>query len=309
MQKERKKVGRLAPTPSGRLHLGNVYAFAAAWLSVRQMDGRLLLRMEDVDHQRARPAYADAIRRELDWLGLPWDEEVTAQSERRYEPVLEALQAHTYYCSCTRRMLRPYGGLYPGWCRNRKLQQGALRFRLDDHQRIGFHDGVFGFQEQQPAQTQGDPVLRRRDGLYTYHLAVVADDIADGVTEVVRGADLLNDTGLQVALWRALGQTTPQWRHTPLVVGPDRRKWSKSQHTLHLDALQAAGWRAADVCRTVLPWLGLPPFDHWEDALPMFAWTNIPRAAIRMKDDPILAPHPKDGLAWRFEMLHPFAPS
>ena len=248
-------VGRLAPTPSGGLHLGNLCAFAAAWLSVRKAGGRLLLRIEDIDRQRSRPAIADGQRRDLEWLGLGWDEEVTPQSQRDYAPWLGRLAGRVYRCTCTRKQLRPHGGVYPGTCRDKKLTEGTTRFRLTDTSHP-FHDRRWGPVVATPSQF-GDPVLVGRDGTPTYNLAVVADDIADGVSEVVRGADLRDYTGVQIALWQALGATPPAWLHAPLILGPDGRKLSKSHGAMELASLREIGWSPADVWRLVLPWLGL----------------------------------------------------
>jgi glutamyl/glutaminyl-tRNA synthetase len=274
-------VGRLAPTPSGRLHLGNVCAFAAAWLSARAQGGRLLLRIEDVDRVRADRAVEDSLRDDLIWLGLTWDEETPRQSERDYAPVLAALTPFTYRCDCTRAAIQAAGGVYPGTCRDRGLTEGAIRFRLPDEP-LAFVDRARG-PHVTDLRLMGDPVLRRRDGLYAYNLAVVADDLADGVTEVVRGEDLLDQSAVQICLWRALGQEPPTWLHSPLILGEDGRKLSKSHGSAHIGELRAAGWTVADVWRQVLPWLGVPPGIGLEDAIPLF----LPSA---VRQGPITAP-------------------
>jgi len=275
-------VGRLAPTPSGRLHLGNVCAFAAAWLSVRAQHGRLLLRIEDVDRARANEAVEASIREDLLWLGLEWDAETARQSSRDYDSALAALADQTYYCSCTRAEVQDGGGVYPGRCRTRGLRDGAVRFRLPD-ERITLQDRARGPHTVDLA-TMGDPVLRRRDGLYAYNLAVVADDRADGVTEVVRGEDLLDQTAVQICLWRALQATleaeTPTWLHTPLIVGADGRKLSKSHADVHVGDLRAAGWTQADIWRHVLPWLGLQPVEQIQQAILHFRATAVQRGPI-----------------------------
>ena len=294
-----KKVGRLAPTPSGQLHLGNVCAFAVAWLSVRKQNGRLLLRMEDVDYQRARPAHADAIRRELNWLGLHWDAEVLPQSQRDYRPALARLSDRTYFCQCSRRELRPYKGRYPGFCREQGFQKGAVRYHLEETSKVDFTDQIFGPQCPFPARTHGDPVLRRHDGLFTYNLAVVADDIADGVSEVVRGADLLDYTGVQIALWRALGAAPPCWLHTPIILDANGKKLAKSQQSVHVEMLQAAGWSPKAVCRTVLQWLGLPQHDTWSEAIADFHPANISRAPVYVLNNEAAVPSPKKGFLWK----------
>ncbi len=261
-------VGRLAPTPSGHLHLGNVTAFAAAWLSVRSAGGRLLLRMEDIDTVRARAYVEDGIREDLRWLGLSWDAEVPRQSVRDYRLAIEALRPHTYRCTCTRAQIKAAGGRYPGTCRDAGHVEGALRLRLPDGP-VHFVDRRFGPRDVDP-NLFGDPVLVRSDGLVSYNLAVVADDLTDGVTEVVRGADLLDFTAVQLHLWRWLGEREPTWLHAPLVLGPDGAKLSKSHGSTEVRALREAGWDPARVWRTVLPWLGLEPVGAIGDAVARF---------------------------------------
>jgi glutamyl/glutaminyl-tRNA synthetase len=274
--------GRLAPTPSGHLHLGNVCAFGAAWLSIRASGGRLLLRLEDVDLGRARPEVVDGIRLDLRWLGLDWDEEVPPQSHRDYERWLEVLGGATYRCVCSRAQVRAAGGVYPGTCREAGHADGAVRFRLPPGE-VDVVDRRFGHRHVDPGAF-GDPVLRRRDGVFAYNLAVVADDLLDGVTEVVRGADLLDYTAVQVRLWEALGGTPPTWMHAPLILGPDGRKLSKSHGSTEVRALREAGWSPTDVWRTVLPWLGLK-HAHVHDAVGAFRADVGPRGPVALEDD------------------------
>ncbi len=263
-------VGRLAPTPSGRLHLGNVCAFAAAWLSARADNGRLLLRIEDVDRDRARPELEQALRDDLAWLGVTWDEEVARQSARDYAPALARLAPRLYRCLCTRAMRDlplPAGAGCPGACADLQHTEGALRFRLESGI-VSFVDRRRGLQRSDP-RAFGDPVLVRRDGMASYNLAVVADDVADGVTDVVRGSDLLEYAAVQTQLWHALGAPPPRWLHTPLIVGRDGRKLSKSHGSAHVGAMREAGATPADVWRVVLPWLGLRGASL-ADALPLW---------------------------------------
>jgi len=238
-------VGRLAPTPSGHLHLGNALAFGAAWLSVRNAGGRLLLRIEDIDRSRSRPGIAESQRGDLLWLGLEWDAEVPRQSERVY--TTEGLD--TYRCDCTRRQRQER----PCPHRHQPSVEGAVRFR-SARRPVAFEDRAQGPQLHVPDQ---DPLLVRRDGEPGYPLAVVLDDLRDGVTEVVRGGDLLGPTAVQVELYRALGRTPPTWLHVPLLLGPDGRKLGKSHGSTELRALREAGWTAADVWRRLLPLLGI----------------------------------------------------
>ncbi|MEQ1502495.1 MAG: glutamate--tRNA ligase family protein [Myxococcota bacterium] len=258
-------VGRLAPTPSGRLHLGNALAFGVAWLSVRARSGRLLLRIEDVDRQRARTEIERSIREDLRWLGIDWDEETPPQRLRDYTPWLDRLRASTYRCTCSRREV---AGPYPGTCRGAAHAEGGIRFRLPPGE-VTWVDRRFGPRTIDPNQF-GDPVLMRRDGVATYNLAVVVDDLCDGVTEVVRGADLLDYTAVQLHLWRAFGATPPSWLHAPLVLGPDGAKLSKSHGSTEIRALAAAGATPADVWRRLLPALGLGGFDHLHAAVGAF---------------------------------------
>lgn len=239
--------GRLAPTPSGHLHLGNALAFGAAFLSTRDAGGRLLLRIEDLDRGRARDEVAQGQRDDLRWLGITWDDEVTPQSRRRYS--LEGLAV--YRCACNRatRLLRACR------CRDEPATSGAWRFRVPDGP-VTVVDRARGAVELRP---DDDPIVMRADGEVAYPLAVVVDDARDGVTEVVRGADLLDATAVQLRLHEALGLAPPTYLHVPLLLGPDGKKLSKSHGSTEIRALRAAGWSADAVWRFLLPFLGLPP--------------------------------------------------
>ncbi len=262
-------VGRLAPTPSGHLHLGNALAFGAAWLSARSVGGRLLLRFEDVDRGRARPEVEAGQRADLAWLGIDWDEEVSPQRDRDYRPWLQALAPTVYRCACTRARVAAEGfradGGCPGGCRDTPRVGGRVRFRISPGE-VVISDRRFGTNRVDPARL-GDPVLQREDGTFSYTLAVVADDLQDGVSEVVRGADLLEQVAVQSQVWSAFGATPPTWLHVPLVLGEDGKKLSKSHGSTELRALRAAGWSATEVWRVVLPWLGLSGADSLSSAL------------------------------------------
>jgi glutamyl/glutaminyl-tRNA synthetase len=237
------------------LHLGNVVAFAAAWLSARVAGGRLLLRFEDIDRARARGDIQQAQRDDMRWLGFDWDEETQPQSARDYANGLRRLKPDCYRCQCSRKDRQATGGIYAGTCRDRGHTHGALRFRLRSvEERV--KDRLYGELRVDPTR-YGDPVLQRADGGVNYNLAVVVDDIRDGVSEVVRGADLLDYTAVQMQLWRALGHRPPSWLHAPLILGPDGKKLSKRHRSVSVADLRQQGWGPADVWRAVLPWLGL----------------------------------------------------
>jgi len=240
-------VGRLAPTPSGHLHLGNALAFGAAWLSARQAGGRLVLRFEDVDEGRARAEIEASQRDDLRWLGLDWDEELPRQSSRTYP--LGALP--TYRCDCNRAQ-RLAGACR---CRGEEKSEGRVCAALPKGQ-VSFEERALGRCVGVP---DGDPVLLQASGAATYTLAVVLDDLRDGVTEVVRGADLLDATPTQVALYGLLGEAPPTYLHVPMLLGPDGKKLSKSHGSAELRALRARGIPPEAVWAQLLPLLGAPP--------------------------------------------------
>jgi len=249
--------GRFAPSPSGRMHLGNAFSALLAWLSVRSSGGRMLLRMEDLDPDRCRPAYLQQLREDLLTLGLDWDEEQTYQSLRNeaYESCFSRLEALglVYPCYCSRAELHaasaPHASdgqpVYAGTCRSltpaqrqEKTRNPAWRLRVPEED-TAFVDGLQGEYRENLARDCGDFILRRSDGVYAYQLAVVCDDAAGGVTQVVRGRDLLSSTPRQMYLQRLLGYATPQYYHVPLLVSPDGRRLSKRDGDLSLDALLA----------------------------------------------------------------------
>ncbi len=241
--------GRLAPTPSGHLHLGNALAFGAAWLSARASGARVLLRVEDLDRGRARDDVAAAQRDDLRWLGLDWDEETAPQSERRY--ALDGIPV--FRCVCT-RATRLYLGCF---CRHKAHDRGHWRFDTPRGP-VAFVDRASGPQVFEPDE---DPILMRDDGEAAYPMAVVMDDHRDGVSEVVRGGDLLPATATQIRLYEVLGFTPPTWLHTPVLLGPDGKKLSKSHGSTELRALRTAGWTADRAWSVLLPLLGLRHFD------------------------------------------------
>jgi glutamyl-Q tRNA(Asp) synthetase len=230
-------VGRFAPSPTGPLHFGSLVAALASWLDARRAGGQWLLRMEDLDRPRVMPGAADTILRQLEAFGLAWDGPVVHQSARLelYEEALRNLAAHCYACACTRKELEDSAlaidgsRIYPGTCRN-GLPQGktarAIRIRTDNAP-VRFTDRVQGDIVQRIESDVGDFVVRRADGLFAYQLAVVVDDAAQGITDVVRGADLLDSTARQIHLQRLLGVPTPRYLHTPVATNAEGEKLSK----------------------------------------------------------------------------------
>ncbi|MBZ5488809.1 tRNA glutamyl-Q(34) synthetase GluQRS [Halomonas aquamarina] len=225
--------GRFAPTPSGPLHFGSLVAALGSYLDARAAGGRWLVRIEDIDPPRCPEGADTTILRQLETFGLEWDEAVCWQRERyaTYQQALDQLieQKLAYPCSCSRKQWQSHD-IYPGWCRNGVCEPGkpvAWRLRSDLAQRpITWQDRLFGHQQFDPAEL-GDVVLKRKDHLWAYQLAVVVDDAAQGITDVVRGLDLLDNTPWQRQLQVALGFPEPRYLHLPLVVTPEGQKLSK----------------------------------------------------------------------------------
>ncbi len=246
-------VGRFAPTPSGRMHLGNVFAGLISWLSVKSRDGEWVLRMEDLDTQRTSEEFAETLRQDLLWLGLTWDREMEPQSARssvydRYFDILKEMGL-LYPCYCTRSQLHSVNAphlsdgtyVYPGTCRGLKEppvgRLPAWRVQVPDREWV-FTDLVQGAFCQNLAQDCGDFVVRRADGVYVYQLAVVVDDGEAGVTEVVRGMDLLGSAPRQMYLQELFGFQHPCYGHVPMLLAPDGRRLSKRDRDLDLGELQ-----------------------------------------------------------------------
>ena len=277
--------GRFAPTPSGHLHFGSLVAALASYLDARSVGGRWLLRMEDLDPPREMPGAQAAILNALERYGFEWDGELNRQSERHeaYAQVLDRLfsQGLAYACTCSRKQLESYNGIYPGFCRNagHSMENAAIRLRVPELE-YGFKDRVQGEFRQHLGREVGDFVIRRRDGLYAYQLAVVLDDAWQGVTDIVRGADLLDSTPRQLYLQELLGLSQPRYLHVPLIVQPDGHKLGKSYRSppltvdqatpLLLRALRALGQNTEDSLehaspREVLDW----GIKHWNaDLIP-----------------------------------------
>jgi glutamyl-tRNA synthetase len=260
--------GRFAPSPSGRLHLGNLRTALLAWLFARSADGSFLLRIEDLDRARSKPEHERQQLEDLKAIGIDWDREAPRQSERtyRYREALAQLQAagRVYPCWCTRAEIRaaaeaPHGplpeGFYPGTCKHLTAEERAERersgrpaaLRLDARAaRVEFEDRLHGT----VTGAVDDFVLWRGDDTPAYQLAVVVDDADQGVTEVVRGDDLLDSTPRQIELGRLLGLPAPRYAHVPLVLGPDGRRLAKRHGAVTLedrDPAEALSWMASSV--------------------------------------------------------------
>ncbi len=272
-------VGRLAPSPTGALHLGNARTFLLAWLSVRARGGTLLLRVEDIDGPRIKAGAFAATLEDLRWLGLDWDGEPLLQSERftQHRHAAERLVAAglAYPCVCTRKEIEEAASapheavehepVYPGTCRGRFSSLGeakaatgrdaALRFVVD----VGAVPFVDRFAGPQPGRIHGDFVVSKRDGLPAYQLAVVVDDAAQGVTEVLRADDLLPSTPRQLLLYRALGLREPEFAHVPLMVGGDGLRLAKRHGDTSLRHLRESGVAATAVVGFLAATLGLRP--------------------------------------------------
>lgn len=251
-----KPVGRFAPTPSGRMHLGNVFAALITWLSVRSRDGEMVLRMEDLDTQRTSAEFAEILRDDLRWLGFTWDRETPAQSRRSavYDKYFEILREKglLYPCYCTRSQLHSVNAphlsdgtyVYPGTCRN--LTEGErAAFHRAPAWRVVVPDRVWTVEDRIQGTYQcnlstecGDMVVRRADGVYVYQLAVTVDDGEAGVTEVVRGMDLLSSAPRQMYLQELFGFAHPEYAHVPMLLAPDGRRLSKRDRDLDLGILR-----------------------------------------------------------------------
>ena len=297
-------VGRLAPSPTGALHLGNARTFLLAWLSVRSRGGTLLLRLEDIDGPRIKPEAAARTLEDLRWLGLDWDGPPLVQSEHlpRYRAAAERLAAAglAYPCVCTRSEVEtaasaPHeagddGPVYPGTCRGRfadlsaaraaTQREAALRCRVD----VAALPFVDGFAGAQAGRLRGDFVVQKRDGGPAYQLAVVVDDAAQGVTEVVRADDLLPSTPRQLLLYQALGLTPPAFVHVPLVVGGDGLRLAKRHGDTSLRHFRERGVAAEQLVGHLAFLCGLRPLGTTcrpADLLREFTFAALPREPVR----------------------------
>ena len=237
-------IGRFAPTPSGYLHFGSLVAALASYLDTRSAGGKWLMRMEDLDPPREVPGAQAGILKTLEAYGFEWDGEVVRQSDRHhaYQDIINRWFSHglAYACTCSRKQLENYNGIYPGFCRDagHSPDNAAIRIRVPELE-YRFEDRVQGEFRQHLGRDSGDFIIRRRDGFYAYQLAVVLDDGWQGVTDIVRGADLLDSTPRQLYLQELLGLPQPRYLHVPLITQPDGHKLGKSYRSPPLPSDQA----------------------------------------------------------------------
>lgn len=308
---ERPVTGRFAPTPSGRMHLGNLFCSLLAWLAAKKEGGRVVLRIEDLDQLRTSPVYAEQAEADLKFLGLFWDEGGSLggphapydQGSRSpyYQELLGRLEALglVYPCFCSRAELHaanaPHASdgevVYAGTCRGLTREEiaeksrkrpPALRLKVPA-EKVAFVDGHYGLVEQDLAAECGDFILRRSDGVFAYQLAVVADDAAMGVTQVVRGRDLLSSAPRQLYLYRLLGFPEPAFAHAPLLLAPDGRRLSKRDRDVSLEALEEKGLTGSEIVGRLAFLAGLldrPEAAQPQDLLPVFAWDKVPREDV-----------------------------
>ena len=296
---EQKTVGRFAPSPSGRMHLGNVWACLLAWLAARSAGGAVVLRLEDLDPGRCRPEYCDQVMRDLEWLGLGWDGEPVYQSRRTqaYAQAFQELerQGLIYPCFCTRAQRlaasaphRSDGAVvYDGRCARltpeqraelSRTRRPAWRVRVPE-KTITFRDLLQGEYGEDLKRDCRDFIRRRSDGVYAYQLAVVVDDAWMGVNQVVRGSDLLDSTPRQLWLQEALGLPHPEYGHVPLLLAPDGRRLAKRDRDQELDALKAR-YTAPELVGRLAHLAGLIPEPAPvtpAELVPLFSWEKLPK--------------------------------
>ena len=312
MQTSQTVTGRFAPSPSGRMHLGNLLCSLLAWLSARHAGGRVVLRIEDLDPERCPRHFADQLEEDLSWLGLVWDEGGSAggpqyyQSERTaiYQKALDQLDAKglVYPCFCSRAQVHAASAphrsdgqaIYPGTCRALTPEQRAARALkrspatrlMVPDESLAFVDGHMGPYEENLFRDCGDFILRRSDGVFAYQLAVVVDDAAMGVTQVVRGADLLSSTPRQLYLYRLLGLPEPEFYHLPLLLAADGRRLSKRDGDVSLEQLRSRYTSAEIVGRLayLAGQLEEPEPRTAESLIAGFDWAKVPREDILLPE-------------------------
>jgi glutamyl-tRNA synthetase len=294
--------GRFAPSPTGELHLGNARTGLLAWLWSRSERGRFLLRIEDLDLPRVRSGLAERQQEELRWLGLTWDEEPLLQSQRgaAYEAAIGTLGDQVYECFCSRAEIAasasaPHGDegpRYPGTCRSltisqraerRKTREPSLRLRVPEGA-ISFDDELAGPQSFDTQAMVGDFVLRRADGIFAYQLAVVVDDGAQKITQVLRGADLLSSTARQILLYKLLKLPEPRWAHAPLVLSSSGERLSKRDRALSLSTLMQQGEDPRGIVSRLARLSGLEAPDKVDpaDLVGKFTLAKVSRGAARL---------------------------
>lgn len=291
--------GRFAPSPSGRMHMGNLWSCLLAWLSARSAGGGMVLRLEDLDPDRCRQEYCVQVMRDLEWLGLDWDGESVYQSKRteQYRQAFQSLeqQGVIYPCFCTRAerlaASAPHRSdgtaVYDGRCRHltaaereetMKTRRPAWRVRTPERE-IAFTDRLQGGYAENLARDCGDFILRRSDGVYAYQLAVVVDDALMGVNHVVRGRDLLCSAPRQAWLHEVLGYRPPRFFHTPLLLAPDGRRLAKRDRDLDMGALRAR-YGPEELTGLLAFYAGLidrPEKVTAQELVPQFSWSKVPK--------------------------------
>ncbi len=291
--------GRFAPSPSGALHFGSLVAALGSFLQARASCGVWRVRIEDIDPPREIPGAADIILRQLTHYGLQWDGAVWYQSQRHeaYLDVLADLKRRglSYYCHCSRARIQTLGGRYDGHCSRLGLpaEHAAIRLR-QTRPVMSFLDRLRGEIPADPALAREDFIIRRRDGLFAYNLAVVVDDAAQGITEVVRGADLIEPTVRQLALYRQLGYKEPEYVHLPLALTPAGTKLSKQNHAPGLP-----GGDPRPTLATALRFLNQPVAQGWRDltlesmldlAIEHWSLSAVPLSSSAI--EPVIGPSP-----------------
>lgn len=312
--------GRFAPTPSGLMHVGNARTALLSWLQIRSAGGQFILRIEDIDKPRSRPHYAEQALSDLRWLGLDWDEGpdiggpfspyVQSEREEQYEAALEQLlvKDKLYPCFCSRADLQaiasaPHGlsaegPAYPGLCRHltpserverAASKQPSLRFAMPDHP-ITYVDEAAGPQTFAPG-AGSDFVVKRADGIISYQLAVVVDDAAMGITDVLRGYDLLDSTPRQLLLYEALSLTPPRFAHVPLLLGPDGNRLAKRHGAISLASIRERGLPPELVIGVLAYWSGLhdrPEPIAASELITSFDLHQVPKAPIVVDDSSLI---------------------
>lgn len=296
--------GRFAPSPSGRMHLGNVWSCLLAWLSARSVGGGMVLRLEDLDPDRCKQEYCDQVMRDLEWLGLDWDGVPMYQSKRSgaYAEAFRRLEREglIYPCYCTRAerlaASAPHASdgslLYDGRCRRLSGQQRqelastrrpAWRVEVPE-KTMTFRDLCQGEYSEELKTACGDFILRRSDGVYAYQLAVVVDDGEMGVTQVVRGSDLLSSTPRQLWLQQRLGLSHPEYGHVPLLLAPDGRRLAKRDRDKELGQLQEK-YTAPQIVGKLAFAAGLLDREQPvtpQELLPSFSWSRVPQTDLHI---------------------------